>query len=78
MLIKAAETLCKKHGCSQIRLELLTPAHYSHPEKVWLDKWYRSLGYIKGQPEDFGAHFPHIASLFAVECVLTPYMKKLS
>lgn len=76
-LVKAAEEYCYSHGCTNMRLELLSPRSYVHEVKDWLDKWYTRLGYVKGQPEDFGAAFPRIQPLLACDCVFTPYIKQL-
>ena len=57
MLVHAAEVHCKSvASCKHMRLELLTPAAYIHPVKAWLDKWYTSMGYVKGTPENFDLH----------------------
>lgn len=77
LLVSSAELYCKKNGCKQMRLELLTPRAFVHPVKAWLDGWYQRLGYVKGVTEDFGAAYPRIAPLLACECNFTVYLKDL-
>ena len=51
MLVVAAEDRCRAHGCHVMQLQLLRPADWEHDFKVWLDKWYRRMGYVPGKPE---------------------------
>ena len=78
LLVCAAEDYCKVEGnCKQMRLELLTPTAFAHPVKTWLEKWYISLGYVKGSPENFAENYPRIAPLLAMECEFTVYLKNI-
>ena len=77
LLVAQAENRAREHGCTTMRLELLTPSDWEHPVKKILDAWYARLGYVKGGPEPFEAAHPHIAPLLACTCIFTVYLKPL-
>ncbi len=45
LLLQAVETYAKTNKFSKIQLELLKPVHFKHPEKEFLEKWYRKNDY---------------------------------
>ena len=77
-LVGAAERCCQESGCDIMRLELLEPSSYKHEFKAILDKWYASLGYARGEPEDFGKLYPSLAPLLSCPCVFSVYLKNLN
>lgn len=77
-LVNAAEKYCSDAGCKTIRLELLEPSLYKHEFKVMLDSWYSSLGYVRGESEDFAELYTELAPLLACPCSFTVYLKPLS
>ena len=76
-LISQAEARAKHNGCTNMRLELLTPRDWEHPVKVILDKWYTKVGYVKGDTEDFDKSYPHISPMLACPMNFTVYLKPL-
>jgi hypothetical protein len=77
ILVEEAERRCREAGATSISLQLLTPVDYEHPNKVWLERWYVSLGYEKADSVDFASLYPRIAPLLACKCHLTTYLKQL-
>ena len=57
-LVAAAEAHLASLGCTTIRLEILFPQDWVHPEKEMLDQWYRRLGYLPVKRVDFFAYYP--------------------
>jgi GNAT superfamily N-acetyltransferase len=43
-LVKHAEQWARQHACHTMRLELLTPRHWTHPSKNFLRQWYSRIG----------------------------------
>lgn len=77
MLMAAAERHACELGANALRLELLTPRHWDHPQKVKLDRWYRNLGFEPTASGDFGKEFPQLCKLLATEAKFTVYTKRL-
>lgn len=71
-LVSAAEHWAREGGHKVMRLELLTPRHWSHPSKEFLKKWYSRLGYIPGETVAFNK-----AEHLATECDFTVWKKQL-
>ena len=42
-LVKHAEKWAREHGCHTMRLEILSPRHWTHPSKNFLRQWYPGL-----------------------------------
>ena len=77
-LVAAAEERCRARGCGRLRLQLVTPRDFVHPVKVWLERWYRSLGFERQGPgRDFGREYPQILPMLSCSCVLTDFTKEL-
>ena len=78
-LIKAAEERAFKNDCQRMRLEILSPKTWEHPEKKMLKAWYTTkLGYVEGETEDFSKHFPVLKKNLKCECIFTIYIKELT
>lgn len=46
-LISEVEDFAKMNGYSLIQIEVLRPANFDTPFKIWLGNWYQQLGYQK-------------------------------
>src|SRR6478736_5322651 len=44
-LVEHAERWAREHACHTMRLEILTPHHWTHPSKEFLRQWYARIGY---------------------------------
>jgi len=49
-LVKHAERWAREHACHTMRLEILTPRHWTHPSKEFLRQWYARIGY---EPQNY-------------------------
>jgi GNAT superfamily N-acetyltransferase len=67
----------RKRGLRAMRLELLLPRGWSHPEKEFLQTWYGRRGYRRIRTVEFDAGYPHLAPLLATPCDLAIYEKPL-
>eukprot|EP00930_Biecheleria_cincta_P065315 TRINITY_DN51078_c0_g1_i1.p1 TRINITY_DN51078_c0_g1~~TRINITY_DN51078_c0_g1_i1.p1 ORF type:complete len:224 (+),score=31.68 TRINITY_DN51078_c0_g1_i1:102-674(+) len=77
MLMAGAELRARELGAKALRLELLTPRDWDHPEKVKLDSWYRNLCFQPTASGDFRNEFPHLCALLATDVKFTVYIKPL-
>lgn len=77
-LVAHAERWARERQCLTMRLELLTPRHWTHPVKAFLRDWYTRLGYVPRSTEPFEAHFPEAGAELATECDFTVWEKALS
>jgi GNAT superfamily N-acetyltransferase len=77
-LIAFAEGLSRDRGLRAMQLELLVPRTWRHPSKVFLDDWYRRIGYrvIRTTPVDDLE--PDLAPLLATPCEFVVYEKSLA
>ena len=46
-LVQHAERWAREHACLTMRLEILTPRHWTHPSKNFLRQWYPRIGYMR-------------------------------
>lgn len=76
-LLAAAEAWGRSHGRRSMRLEILTPHGFDHPDKVFLRDWYTRQGYAPESLEPIDERFAHLASLLAVPCDLVVYRKAI-
>lgn len=76
-LVKHAEQWAIKRHCTVMRLELLTPRHWTHPSKTFLKQWYLRLGYNPAQTEAFEKMHPDKVDVLATECDFTVWLKPL-
>ena len=76
-LVEHAEDWARGQGCHTMRLELLTPRHWSHPSKEFLKSWYSRIGYMPQAPEPFEILHPELVAELATECDFTVWHKAL-
>jgi GNAT superfamily N-acetyltransferase len=74
-LVAFAEQHCAPLGTMQ--LELLVPRDFKHPSKVFLDEWYRRLGYRVVRRTRLAEFNPELEPLLATPCELLIYEKAL-
>jgi GNAT superfamily N-acetyltransferase len=76
-LVGFAERHSRDRGRATMRLELLVPRTWRHPVKVFLDGWYRRLGYRVVHRTTLDENYPELAPLLATECDLLVYERPL-
>jgi GNAT superfamily N-acetyltransferase len=76
-LVAFAEGRAGERGCSEMQLELLVPAGWSHPSKEFLRGWYTRIGYRHAYTSELGELYPGLAPLLATACDLEVYRKDL-
>jgi GNAT superfamily N-acetyltransferase len=76
-LVQAAEQWARRQGCHTMRLEILTPRHWTHPSKEFLKQWYARIGYVAQATEPFEAMHPDLVPALATECDFTVWHKAL-
>lgn len=67
----------RERGLRAMRLELLLPREWRHPEKEFLQAWYGRRGYRRIETVEFDTAYPHLAPLLATPCELAIYEKPL-
>jgi GNAT superfamily N-acetyltransferase len=77
-LVDFAEQHSREQGMRTMQLELLVPRTWRHPTKVYLDGWYRRIGYEVARTTSLDEHYPELAPLLATECDLLVYDKPLT
>jgi hypothetical protein len=63
--------------CHTMRLEVLTPRHWTHPSKNFLRQWYSRIGYAPQVTEPFESMHPELVPELATECDFTVWRKSL-
>jgi GNAT superfamily N-acetyltransferase len=76
-LVDFAEQHSREQGMCAMQLELLVPRAWRHPSKVFLDGWYRRIGYEVVRRTRLDENYPELAPLLATECELLVYEKPL-
>jgi GNAT superfamily N-acetyltransferase len=76
-LVTHAENWTRQHGCHVMRLEILTPRHWTHPSKTFLRQWYSRIGYAPQTTEPFESMHPELVPELATECDFTVWHKSL-
>jgi GNAT superfamily N-acetyltransferase len=76
-LIAFAEAHARELGLGTMQLELLVPRTWRHPTKVFLDEWYRRLGYRPVRTTGVDETEPELAPLLATPCQFVVYEKSL-
>jgi GNAT superfamily N-acetyltransferase len=76
-LVAFAERHVRDRGMGAMQLELLVPRHWKHPNKVFLDEWYRRIGYRVIRTDTLDGTYPELAPLLATECEFVIYEKPL-
>ena len=74
-LVKHAEKWAREHACHTMRLEILTPRHWTHPSKNFLRQWYSRIGYVPQTTEPFESMYPELVPELATECDFTVWHK---
>ena len=59
---KHAERWAREHACHTMRLEILTPRHWTHPSKEFLRQWYARIGYEPQTTEPFESMYPELVA----------------
>ena len=77
-LVKHAERWAREHACHTMRLEILTPRHWTHPSKEFLRQWYSRIGYAPQTTEPFESMHPELVHELATECDFTVWHKSLA
>jgi GNAT superfamily N-acetyltransferase len=77
-LVKHAERWAREHACHTMRLEILTPRHWTHPSKEFLRQWYSRIGYSPQTTEPFEFMYPELVPELATECDFTVWHKSLA
>jgi GNAT superfamily N-acetyltransferase len=76
-LVAFAERHCHDRGLQAMQLELLVPRMWRHPSKVFLDDWYRRIGYRAVRTISAHDAHPELAPLLATPCAFVLYEKPL-
>ena len=76
-LVAFAEDRCRAQGMTAMQLELLVPRAWSHPSKVFLDAWYRRIGYRVVRRTSLDELYPELARQLATACDFVVYEKPL-
>jgi GNAT superfamily N-acetyltransferase len=77
-LVRRAETWAREHECHTMRLEILTPRHWTHPSKEFLRQWYSRIGYAPQATEPFESMHPELVPELATACDFTVWHKTLA
>jgi GNAT superfamily N-acetyltransferase len=77
-LVGHAETWAREAGCRTMRLELLTPRHWTNPSKEFLKAWYTRIGYSPQATESLESMHPNLVPKLATECDFTVWHKSLT
>jgi GNAT superfamily N-acetyltransferase len=77
-LVAFAESRSRDRGMRAIQAELLVPREFDHPSKVFLDAWYRRLGYRVIQTRTVADAHPELEPLLATPCDFALYEKPLA
>jgi GNAT superfamily N-acetyltransferase len=76
-LIAFAERLARDRGRQAMRLELLVPREFDHASKVFLDGWYRRIGYRPIATRSIEDAHPELVPDLATPCDFVTYEKPL-
>ena len=77
-LVEFSEQLTRRRGLRVMQLELLVPREWRHPSKVFLDEWYRRIGYRVVSSTRVEDLHPQLAPMLATPCRLDVYEKSLT
>ena len=77
-LVTHAERWAREHACHTMRLEILTPRHWTHPSKEFLRQWYARIGYEPQTTESFESMYPELVAELATKCDFTVWHKSLA
>jgi GNAT superfamily N-acetyltransferase len=78
---RALIAFAERHSCDRglraMQLELLVPRTWRHPSKVFLDDWYRRIGYRVIRTISLDDMYAELSPLLATPCELVVYEKPL-
>jgi GNAT superfamily N-acetyltransferase len=77
-LVQFAERHARDGGSRAMQLELLVPRTWRHPTKVFLDDWYRRIGYCVVRTTSLDDAYPELAPQLATTCDFLIYEKPLN
>jgi GNAT superfamily N-acetyltransferase len=77
-LVAFAEGTSRDRGCRAMQLELLVPREFDHPSKVFLDGWYRRIGYRPISTRSVEDAHPELVPDLATPCDFVVYEKPLA
>jgi GNAT superfamily N-acetyltransferase len=77
-LVIFAEELSRQRGLAVMRLELLVPRRWTHPNKELLHAWYARMGYRPERSGTIDESYPGLAPLLATPCDFVVYHKDLT
>ena len=77
-LVSRAEEWARRNGCHTMRLEILTPRHWTQPSKTFLQQWYSRIGYAPHTTEPLEGMHPELVPELATECDFTVWHKRLT
>jgi GNAT superfamily N-acetyltransferase len=77
-LVDFAESRSRDRGMRAMQAELLVPRELRHPSKVFLDAWYRRLGYRVIETRTVDEAHPELEPLLATPCDFVVYEKLLA
>jgi ribosomal protein S18 acetylase RimI-like enzyme len=77
VLVDFAEQHSRDRGMRTMQLEVLTPRSWLHPSKVFLDEWYRRIGYRVARTTRVDETYADLAPLLATPCQFVVYEKPL-
>jgi GNAT superfamily N-acetyltransferase len=77
-LVDFAESRSRERGMRAMQAELLVPREFDHPSKMFLDAWYRRLGYRVIETRTVDDAHPELESLLATPCDFVVYEKPLA
>lgn len=77
-LVAFAEGISRGRGRGAMRLELLVPRERPHPSKVFLDGWYRRIGYRPISTRSVEDAHPELVADLATPCDFVVYEKPLA
>ena len=76
-LMNAIEEWFLNENIQQIQIEILKPAEILHPEKEFIEAWYKRLGYQLISKTPYGELYPDNSHLLRIPCTFYIYKKTL-
>ncbi|MBT6515288.1 MAG: GNAT family N-acetyltransferase [Crocinitomicaceae bacterium] len=76
-LVKFVTETAIQRGNTSMNLEILSPKYWEHKEKVFLKRWYMSMGYQLIKEVDFKDYYPDHMTFMRCELVFSLYKKSL-
>ena len=76
-LMMAIEDWMKNQNVNLIQLEILKPSEIIHPEKEFIEAWYKRIGYKLISEKPYGELYPHNNHLLKIPCTFFIYHKRI-